>query len=195
VITSIHECLQVILGSARQLVCRTRPRDATILNLRLPARVPVGKVSSGLLVRHGTRGVVICRIDDSFFLRAAGRLESMLVHIRRPTTMLILRMDSVPCVDTAGIFALRRIVVGFKRHGAKVLLVEVRPRVLQQLVRAGVIARLGADNVVDTLEHAEAPAVATKNGRVQKDELTRMQSAASDAQLEDRQYEVTSPVI
>jgi sulfate permease, SulP family len=86
----------------------------------------------------------------------------MLAHIRRPTTMLILRMDSVPCVDAAGIFALRRIVVGFKCHGAKVLLVEVRPRVLQQLVRAGVIARLGADNVVDTLEHAEARAVATK---------------------------------
>lgn len=154
-ITSIHEGLQAILGSARQLVCRTRPREATVLNHGLLAGVPVRMDSSGRLTRHGTRGVVICSIDDPFFLRAAGKLESMLAHIRRPTTTLILRMGTVPCVDATGVVALRRIVAAFKRHGAKVLLVEVRPRVLQQLIRAGVIARIGADNVIDTLEHAE----------------------------------------
>lgn len=52
----------------------------------------------------------------------------------------------------------REIVTGFKRHGATVLLVEVRPRVLQKLVRGGVIAHVGAANVIDTLEHAQTRA-------------------------------------
>jgi anti-anti-sigma regulatory factor len=77
-------------------------------------------------------------------------------------------MGTVPCIDGAGIFALRRIVAGFKRHGAKVLLVEVRPRVLQQLIRAGVIARLGADNVIDTLEHAKTRAATTEMDKAGK---------------------------
>lgn len=34
-ITSIHEGFQVIAGSARHLVCRTRGPEATILNRRL----------------------------------------------------------------------------------------------------------------------------------------------------------------
>lgn len=154
-ITSIHEGLQAILGSARQLVCRTRPREATALNHRLPAGVPVATDSGGRRPLHGTRGVVICTIDGPFFLRSAGMLDSMLAYIPRPTTTLILWMGTVPCIDAAGVFELRRIVAGFKRHGVKVLLVEVRPRVLQKLIRTGVIARLGADNVIDTLEHAE----------------------------------------
>ncbi len=52
-------------------------------------------------------------------------------------------MGNVPYVDATGIFALREIVTGFKRHRATVLLVEVRPRVLQKLDRAGVVAQVG----------------------------------------------------
>ncbi len=99
--------------------------------------------------------MVVRSIDDAFFLRAAGKIDRMLEDIRRPTETLILRMGNVPCVDATGMRALREIVAGFRRHGATVVLVEVRPRVLLKLTHGGVIANVGADNVIDTLEHAQ----------------------------------------
>lgn len=155
VITSIHKGLQAIVGSARQLVCRTRAPEATVLNHGLQAGVSLGAGARGFLAGRGSSGEVIYSIDDAFFLRAAGKLEGLLAQIRRPARTLILRMGNVPCVDATGIFALRGIVTAFRRHGATVLLVEVRPHVLQQLVRGGVIAHVGADNVIDTLEQAQ----------------------------------------
>ncbi len=115
----------------------------------------MGESSSGFLAGHSTSGVVVCSIDDPFFLRAAGKLDSMLAHIPRPARTLILRMGNVPYVDATGIRALREIVTVFNSHGATVVLVEVRPRLLQKLVRGGVIAHVGSDNVIDTLEHAQ----------------------------------------
>jgi MFS superfamily sulfate permease-like transporter len=53
-----------------------------------------------------------------------------------------------------GIFAIEEIITDFKRHGAAVLLVEVRPNVRYKLERGGVIALVGPDNVIDTLEQA-----------------------------------------
>jgi SulP family sulfate permease len=63
-------------------------------------------------------------------------------------------MGNVPFVDATGIFAIEEIITDFRRHGAAVLLVEVRPNVRYKLERGGVIAHLGQDNVIDTLELA-----------------------------------------
>jgi SulP family sulfate permease len=63
-------------------------------------------------------------------------------------------MGNVPFVDATGIFALEEIIADFKRHGATVLLVEVRPNVRYKLERSGTIAHAGPDNVIDTLEQA-----------------------------------------
>jgi SulP family sulfate permease len=60
----------------------------------------------------------------------------------------------VPFVDATGIFAIEEIITDFKRHGAVVLLVEVRPNVRYKLERGGVITHVGPDNVMDTLEQA-----------------------------------------
>jgi SulP family sulfate permease len=115
----------------------------------------LGTSAPGFFASHGTSGVVVYSIDDPFFLRAAGKLDNMLAHIPRPVRTLILRMGNVPSVDVTGIRALREIVTAFKRHGATVVLVEVSPRLLQKLVRGGVIAHVGSDNVIDTLDRAQ----------------------------------------
>jgi sulfate permease, SulP family len=65
-----------------------------------------------------------------------------------------LRMGNVPFVDATGIFALEEIITDFKQHGTAVLLVEVRPNVRFKLERGGVVAHVGAENVIDTLEQA-----------------------------------------
>jgi SulP family sulfate permease len=99
-------------------------------------------------------GVLIYSIEGPFFFGVAEKLERSLEHIHRATTTLILRMGNVPFVDATGIFAIEEIITDFKRHGATVLLVEVRPNVRYKLDRGGVIAHVGPDNVIDTLAQA-----------------------------------------
>jgi SulP family sulfate permease len=103
-------------------------------------------------------GIVIFNIDGPVFFGAAEKLERTLAHIQRPATTLILRMGNVPFVDATGIFAIEEIVSDFKRHGAAVLLAEVRSNVRYKLERGGVIAHVGAENVIDTFEMALARA-------------------------------------
>jgi SulP family sulfate permease len=99
-------------------------------------------------------GFVIYSIDGPFFFGAAAKLERTLEHIQRPATTLILRMGNVPFVDATGIFALEEIITDFQKHGASVVLAEVRPNVRKKLVRSGMVEQVGLSNVVDSLEHA-----------------------------------------
>jgi len=99
-------------------------------------------------------GIVIYSIEGPLFFGAAEKLERTLAHIQRPATTLILRMGSVPFIDATGINALEEMVGDFKRHGASVLLVELRPNVRYKLERAGVIAQIGEEHIIDTLDNA-----------------------------------------
>jgi SulP family sulfate permease len=99
-------------------------------------------------------GIVIYTIEGPLFFGAAEKLERTLQHIHRPATTLILRMGNVPFVDATGIFAIEEIITDFRRHGAAVLLTEVRPNVRYKLERGGVIAHVGPNSVIDTLAQA-----------------------------------------
>jgi sulfate permease, SulP family len=101
---------------------------------------------------------LVFSIDGPFFFGAAEKLQRTLKAIQRPTTALILRMGNVPFVDATGIFAIEEIISDFRRQGALVMLVEVRPNVRRKLERAGVIAQLGADQVIDSFELAQSRA-------------------------------------
>jgi SulP family sulfate permease len=110
-------------------------------------------------------GILVYSIDGPLFFGAAEKLERTLAHIQRPATTLILRMGNMPFLDATGIFAIEEIVTDFKRHGAEVLLAEVRPNVRYKLERGGVIAHVGQENVLDTLEQALLLAKALQAGR------------------------------
>jgi SulP family sulfate permease len=104
------------------------------------------------------KGVVVYSIEGPLFFGAAEKLERTLAHIQRPATTLVLRMSQVPFVDATGISAIQEIIADFKRHGAKVVLSEVRPNVLHKLSRAGVLEDVGRDNVIATFAVALAHA-------------------------------------
>jgi SulP family sulfate permease len=99
-------------------------------------------------------GVVIYNIDGPLFFGAAEKLERTLAHIQRPATTLILRLGHMPFLDATGISAIEEIITDFLKHGATVVLAEVRPNVLRKLERAGLLRRLGAENVAETLSAA-----------------------------------------
>ncbi len=108
-------------------------------------------------------GVLIFSIEGPLFFGAAAKLARTLEHIQRPATTLILRMGHVPFVDATGISAIEEIITGFLKHGAGVLLCELRPNVLHKLQRAGLIRQLGDHNAPETLSLAiaRARAIAT----------------------------------
>jgi SulP family sulfate permease len=60
-------------------------------------------------------------------------------------------MGRVPFMDTTGLTALDEIVADFQRIGTRVVLCEVRANVLEKLERAGILARVGASGVFETL--------------------------------------------
>jgi sulfate permease, SulP family len=101
-------------------------------------------------------GVVVYNIEGPLFFGAAEKLERTLAHIQRPATTLILRMSHVPFVDATGIAAIEEIVTDFRKHGATVVLSELRPNVLGKLERAGIIRQLGSANAPATLALALA---------------------------------------
>jgi SulP family sulfate permease len=129
-------------------------RMADSVNIEQQNDVLPSSSPAGLPTVPATNGVVVYSIDGPVFFGAAEKLERTLEHIQRPATTLILRMSNVPFVDATGIFAIEEIITDFKRHGATVLLVELRANVRYKLERSGVIAHVGQDNVVDTLEQA-----------------------------------------
>jgi SulP family sulfate permease len=99
-------------------------------------------------------GVVIYSIEGPFFFGAAEKLERTLAHIQRRASTLVLRMGNVPFVDATGMSAIGEMIADFQRHGATVLLVELRPNVRYKLERSGVIEQVGRENVIDTLDEA-----------------------------------------
>jgi sulfate permease, SulP family len=119
-------------------------------------------------------GAVVYSIEGPLFFGAAEKLERTLAHIQRPATSLILRMSHVPFVDATGIAAIQEIITDFRKHGANVVLSEVRPNVLGKLERAGVVQILGSDNATATLALALARVEA-----IQAAEATR--TGASDS--------------
>ena len=101
-------------------------------------------------------GVVVYSIQGPFFFGAAEKLERALAHSQRRAHTLILRMGQVPFVDATGLLAIEEIISDFRRHGAEVLLAELRPNVRFKLERAGILEHLGAENLADSLEQARA---------------------------------------
>ncbi len=103
---------------------------------------------------RSVNGVVIYSIEGPLFFGAAEKLERTLAHIQRPATTLVLRMGHVPFMDATGIIAIEHMIMDFKRHGARVLLAELRPNVRLKLERGGVIGLVGEENVIETLQRA-----------------------------------------
>jgi SulP family sulfate permease len=129
-------------------------RMADSVNIERQNDPPPGSGPADLPMTPATNGVVVYSIEGPVFFGAAEKLDRTLAHIQRPATTLILRMGNVPFVDATGIFAIEEIITDFKRHGATVLLVELRSNVRYKLERGGVVSHVGEENVIDSLEQA-----------------------------------------
>lgn len=97
------------------------------------------------------KDTVVYSIDGPFFFGAAENLEKTLRRSQSHVRTIVIRMGRVPFMDTTGLSAMDEIVADFQRAGTRVVLCEVRANVREKLERAGILARLGAGGLWDTL--------------------------------------------
>jgi SulP family sulfate permease len=95
---------------------------------------------------------LVYRIDGPFFFGAAEKLEHTLKTIQSPMAQVVLRLAQVPFIDATGLQALSEMVDSFHRHGTRLIFCEVRPNVLEKLMRAGILQKVGEGNVFATLQ-------------------------------------------
>jgi SulP family sulfate permease len=97
------------------------------------------------------KDTVVYSIDGPFFFGAAENLERTLRRSQSHVRTIVIRMGRVPFMDTTGLSAMDEIVADFQRAGTRVVLCEVRANVREKLERAGILGRLGAGGLWDTL--------------------------------------------
>lgn len=93
-------------------------------------------------------GTVVFAMEGPFFFGAAERLETALASIHGKAETLVLRMEQVPIIDATGMQSLWDLLDLCNRYGTRLVLCGARPNILEKLKRAGLIDRIGPDNLL-----------------------------------------------
>ena len=102
------------------------------------------------------KGVMIYSIFGAFFFGAADKLESALKRDKQEPEVLILRMRKVMAMDATGLNALEDLYERLKRKGKRLILTGPHAQPLFIMDRAGLLDRIGRENVCTDLDHALA---------------------------------------
>lgn len=103
-------------------------------------------------------GVEVYEINGPFFFGVADRLKDTLGQFERAPRVFILRLRHVPAIDATGMHALEEFAAKCRRSGTRLVLSGLRPQPLAALRQAGLIEKLGAENIVPDIAAALAAA-------------------------------------
>ncbi|GHV84617.1 sodium-independent anion transporter [Spirochaetia bacterium] len=98
--------------------------------------------------------IEIYEISGPFFFGVADTLQHVLRSVAKKPRAIILRMRSVPAVDSTGITALESFNHQCKQGKIALFICEMQESPRKTMERAGFIAAIGADNVRETLAEA-----------------------------------------
>jgi SulP family sulfate permease len=103
-------------------------------------------------------GVSIYEINGPFFFGAANNLIHTMESIAGISGIIILRMRSVPVMDTTGLNALETFSATCFRNKATLILSGVQPEPFRLIKSSGLLKTLGEKNVTDHIDKALARA-------------------------------------
>jgi SulP family sulfate permease len=105
-------------------------------------------------------GVEIFEIYGAFFFGAAGKCQDAIFMMQTAPKVLILRLREVLVMDATSLRVLEDLLAKTRREGTALILSGLHPQPRDVLVNAGIVERLGAENLcadIDAaLERAEA---------------------------------------
>jgi SulP family sulfate permease len=105
-------------------------------------------------------GVEVYDVAGPFFFGAAEQFKDTLAAVSRKPKVLVVRMRSVPFIDSTGLNVLRDLVRRTQGDGTVVLLAEIQDQPRKALQRGGLVELVGADYVVGSLDLAIAMSAA-----------------------------------
>ena len=101
-------------------------------------------------------GVEVYDVAGPFFFGAAEQFKDTLAAVSKKPKVLVVRMRSVPFIDSTGLNVLRDLVRRTQRDGTTVIIAEIQDQPRRALQRGGLVEMVGPDHVVGSLELAIA---------------------------------------
>ncbi|MDR0527749.1 MAG: STAS domain-containing protein [Spirochaetaceae bacterium] len=96
----------------------------------------------------------IFEISGPFFFGVADMLQNTLRHLSKTPKKIVLRMRSVPAIDSTGIAALESFLMNCRHQKIRLVLTECGAQPKAVLIKSGFIDTLGSENFIDSLEEA-----------------------------------------
>jgi len=119
-------------------------QSASDLDVELPGGVPQAVPDD----------VLVYRVEGPLFYGAMETFERVLSDTSGDPRVLVIRLRHMPFIDATGLRTLENVIDDLRRRGVTVMLCEANARVRGKLGRMGLIGKVGASNVVDTLAQA-----------------------------------------
>lgn len=151
VFTSLTTAVEVGLLLAVILFAKRMSEMLVVTKVLPDHEINDGKVNSQVVnTNHDCPQISIYTVEGPLFFGAAQTFEqSILSTIHVNPTVLILRLERVPFIDTTGEAYFRNIVRDFKSRGGSVFVTEVQPVLKRMLDQNGLTAKIGEQNFYD----------------------------------------------
>ena len=110
------------------------------------------------MLRHIPASISVYEITGPLFFGAADIIEQ--ITVKAVTQCLIIRMRSVPSVDSTAMNALAGLCEYCKKHNITLILSHVNEQPMRAMKKAGLVDMIGKENfcrnINASIEHAEA---------------------------------------
>jgi SulP family sulfate permease len=97
-------------------------------------------------------GVQVFELYGSLFFGAVGKIEALPAMVEDGTRAVVLEMARLISMDTSGLDALEGLHTALHRRGVALILASVNEQPMGLMRRAGFEAKVGADNIVPSVE-------------------------------------------
>ncbi|MDR2803226.1 MAG: STAS domain-containing protein [Treponema sp.] len=100
------------------------------------------------------KDIEVYEIGGPFFFGVADMLQNTLLNLAKAPKAVILRMRSVPAIDSTGIAALESFLMNCRKRKIKLIISEICPQPKSALEKSGFAEDCGHENFMPTLEEA-----------------------------------------
>ncbi len=99
-------------------------------------------------------GVEVFEVTGPMFFGAAYKFKESLKLFSTPPKVLVIRMRSVPVIDSTGLHTLEEVFLQCRKNGTKLVLSGVQDGVLKDMIHSGLVTLVGRENIRHDIDAA-----------------------------------------